>query len=305
MMTSLLRFACYLARQGRSLPGHWRLLRWLEQRSDTIAQLKPATIGYGPYRLQVDPADENGRQVYIHGLNRDDRVVQHIQRLLRPGDVMLDIGANCGYMSFAAAEIVGANGEVIAFEPSPTTGPLLAQNVKLNPRASVEVHHVAVGAQAGTLEFHAVPNRSGYSSLRTAGRPPEELCKVPVIALDDWLERLPTVRLIKLDIEGAELLALRGAWRLIARDRPFLIFEMDDTFLRELGGSAAELCDFLSGVGYTLDRIGAGGSLSTFTQAPTERCNLLATPQPVGEATEPQLRITQVKPKSAPLEQSA
>lgn len=290
MMTQIYQLACYIARHGESLPGHWRLLRWLQTHEAELAKLGQQKVSYGSFRMQVDPADENGRQVMMRGMNRKDRVVQHIQRLLRRGDAMLDIGANCGYMSFAAAERVGPRGEIIAFEPSPLTGELLEKNISLNPQANIEPHHVAVGQQSGKLNFHSVPQRSGYSSLRAAGRPAEEVSEVEVIALDDWLERLPAVRLIKLDIEGAELMALRGARALLDRDRPYLIIEVDDTFLRELNGSAAELCELLQGAGYELERIGPGGSLATLERPPLDRCNLLATP--IGNA--PSVNIKKV-----------
>jgi FkbM family methyltransferase len=280
----LLKRLSYLSRHGQHLAGHWRLLRWLESQTAAIAKLGLQTVEYGPYRLQVDPADENGRQIFLRGLNREDRVISHLRRLLRPGDAMLDIGANCGAMCFAAAECVGPSGRVIAFEPSPIMGALLEDNVAGNPSAAITVERVAVGAEAGTLAFRAVPERSGYSSLRTANCPAEELHQVEVIALDDWLDRLPQVRLIKLDIEGAELLALRGGGKLIERDRPHLILEVDDAFLRELGGSASELCDLLGEYGYVLERIGAGGSLTRLDQPLLERCNLLATPQPEPES---------------------
>jgi FkbM family methyltransferase len=229
--------------------------------------------------MRVNPVDENGRRVLVRGFEPRERLTRHFIRILRPGDCVLDLGANMGYYALVAAELVGATGAVHAFEASPQVLPWLRANVALNPQSNIHVHEQAVTDRCGPIRFHAAaPARTGYSSIRDLRGDTAEVTVVPTVALDSLLKELPPVRLIKLDIEGAELQALRGMRALLARDKPFVISEMDDAFLRELGGTAAEMCEFLQTAGYDLSVIVEAGSLRPLTTAPTDRCNVFAWP---------------------------
>jgi FkbM family methyltransferase len=229
--------------------------------------------------MRVDPADENGRRVYIHGLDWRERLTRHFVRLLRRGDCVIDVGANVGYFSLVAAELVGPEGSVHAFEPAPQVLPLLQENARLNPQANLQVHGAAVTDRSGQTRFYAAPRgRSGYSSIRDLGEQTSGVSSVPTVALDALLDEFPPVRLVKIDVEGAELCVLRGMRRLIARDRPFLIVELDDGFLRELGADAGQVCTLLRETGYELERIVAAGGLQPITEPPQDRCNVLAGP---------------------------
>jgi len=270
----------FLTRTWPGLPGRWRLVRWLERHPEALAALPLKTVRFGRnLRICVDPADENGRHVYIHGLDWKERLTRHFVRLLRPGDCVLDVGANLGYFSLVAAELVGPAGCVHAFEPAPQVLPLLQENARLNPQANLQVHGVAVSDCCGQTRFFAAPRgRSGYSSIRDLGAETSVISTVPTITLDALLPQLPPVRLVKIDVEGAELRVLRGMRQLIDRDRPFLIVEVDDGFLRQLGADASRLCAFLTQAGYKLHRIVARGELQPLAGPPTDRCNLLAGP---------------------------
>jgi FkbM family methyltransferase len=281
----------WVTRHCHGLPGRWRLLRWLERHRDVLAQLPAKTVRLTPgFRMRVSPLDENGRRVYVHGLDRRERITRQFVRLLRPGDCVIDIGANVGYFTLVAARLVGPGGCVHAFEPSPEVLPWLQANADLNPSANIRVHGQAVTDRCGQVRFYtAAADRTGYSSIRNLGCQTASAAMVPAITLDSMLPELPRVRLVKIDVEGAELLVLRGMRELIRRDRPFLIIELDDGFLRELGADAQRECDFLSDAGYELYRIVARGDLQPLERAPTDRCNLLACPAgdgPPGGATE-------------------
>ncbi len=276
-----LRAAAWITRNLRELPGRWRLVRWLEHHERALATLPPRTVRLtGRFRMRVSPLDENGRRYYVHGFEPTERLTRHFIRLVRPGDTVIDVGANLGYYTLAAAKLVGSTGQVHAFEASPLTLPWLQQNAALNPFANIQVHGVAVTDRCGTTTFHTAPaDRAGYSSLRNLGDDTRSVVTVPTVSLDSLLDELPRTRLVKIDVEGAELLVLRGMDRLLARDRPFLILESDDAFLRQLGATAAALCGFLTSRGYELHQIVAGGRLEPLTTAPVERVNLLAAPR--------------------------
>lgn len=270
----------WVTRSFRRLPGRWRLVRWLESNERRFAAIPDSVIRFsGRFRMKVDPVDENGRRYYINGYMPEERLTRHFERLLRPGDCVLDVGANVGYYTLAAAKLVGPNGCVHAFEASPAIFERLKCNAGLNPHANIHVHHAAVADRAGELAFHtAVADRTGYSSLRDLGAETASIAKVPALAIDSLLSELPRTRLVKIDVEGAEFLVARGMSGLIERDRPYVITEMDDAFLREMGADAGQLCDFFTQRRYRLYCIVERGELEPITQPATERCNVLAEP---------------------------
>jgi len=270
----------WVTRSFPNLPGRWRIVRWLDQQQASFAALPPKTVRFArEFRMRVDPVDENGRRIYVNGYQPAERLTRHFVRLLRPGDCVIDIGANVGYYTMVAAKLVGPAGCVHAFEASPQTAAWLEANATLNPGANIHVHSQAVTDRCGKTEFFAAAaDRTGYSSIRDLGEQTAAVATVPTISLDSMLTELPATRLVKIDVEGAELLALKGMRGLIERDRPYFIFEIDDQFLRELGASAREQCEFLTGRGYELHRIVARGALEPVTRPPTDRCNILAEP---------------------------
>lgn len=274
------RLLAWVSRSFHRLPGRWRLVRLLERQAQTLAGLPPRTVRFARgWRVQVSPVDENGRRVYINGFDADDRLTRHFIRLLRPGDCVLDVGANLGYYTLVAARLVGPTGCVHAFEASPAVFPWLAANAALNPKAKIRVYPVAVTDRCGQVRFYtASADRTGYSSIRDLGPRTASLTVVPSISLDSMLGILPPTRLVKIDVEGAELLVLQGMRRLIERDRPFLICELSEQYLRELGASARQQCDLLTGCGYRLYRIAAKGALQPVCDPPADQCNLLACP---------------------------
>ncbi len=268
----------WLTRHCHALPGRWRLLRWLERQRQAFTRpaVKTVSIGAG-LRMCVDTGDENGRWVYMHGLERRERITRQFVRLLRPGDHAIDVGANVGYFTLLAAHLVGPDGSVRAFEPSPTVFPRLQANLRLNPRLNVRALPVAVADRRGRATFYsAPPDRSGYSSLRHLGPDTAGAVTVETVALDDLLTELPPTQLVKIDVAGAEWLVLQGMRRLLERDRPYLICEIDDGFLRELGADADRVCRFLRNSDYRLYRIVERGELVPVAAAPLDRCNLLA-----------------------------
>ena len=148
--------------------------------------------------------------------------------LLRPGDLAVDCGANIGAHTTRMSEAVGPAGCVIAVEAIPA----LARSLKDRAIGNVEVIDKASGLTPGRLDFHIVGDNSGYSGLRARDDLPAELAEqvssinVPVTTLDDILRDQPRpVRLIKLDLEGGEYHAIQGGRSVIARDRPFIVFE--------------------------------------------------------------------------------
>ena len=139
-----------------------------------------------------------------------------ISSMVKPGTVFYDVGANVGFYSLLAAGLVGPQGRVFAFEPLPRNVMYLRRHLTLNRVFNVEILELAVGERTGSASF--TPDPSGCM-----GRLSDTGClPVTVASLDDLLEqgRLAPPHSIKMDIEGAELLALRGAQSLYPATSP-------------------------------------------------------------------------------------
>ena len=168
-----------------------------------------------------------------------------------------DIGANCGYFTLLASQLVGDAGHVYAFEPNPEVVRKLRQNLELNGVSNVTVFPLALSDSEGTQQLSLTAGKnSGMSSFRTLDGESTSR-EVDVVRLDDLIEhealRLPDF--VKMDIEGAEYLAVRGMPRALGPDGASkVLIEISDQFLRELSGDEASLLDALAGHGFDVRR---------------------------------------------------
>lgn len=183
---------------------------------------------------------------------RDPDVMLFLRRWLQPGSVALDVGANVGTYSIPLARIVGARGRVVAFEPNRPTRACLRHNLRLNSIRNVTVVPCAVGETAGRQGLVVTEKNAGEVHLAPAGSA-EGREGVRVTTLDQEVKRLrlPAVDYIKLDIEGYELAALRGATEIL-RNSPRLVVQTEivPAHLRRYGFDLADLVGFFREHGY-------------------------------------------------------
>ncbi len=211
------------------------------------------------FLLQIDQADWLGRHVYVTG-EYEPETSDVMEALLRPGDTMVDIGANIGYFTLLAAQRVGASGSVHAFEPVNATRESLLANISLNHfKDRIQVHSEAVSNHSGELNFFVgPPDHRGTSSLRQLEHASETVT-VPTAPLSELLPPDTSVQLVKIDVEGAEYSVLEGMRPLLESQHPHLILEMTDEYLRGMGHSAAMIRDELHNLGYHMYAIQANG----------------------------------------------
>jgi FkbM family methyltransferase len=215
-------------------------------------RLVTVTLDKG-FRMRLDLEDPEQRKVYFFGHYHERYEAALVARLLDPGEVFWDVGANVGYFSLVAAAAVGPAGEVLAFEPGAASLARLRENAALNPEHPIRIYPWAVAEADGEAVLYraaGIADSSASLFAAAAGAAGGETCVT--VALDNLLKkegpRPPDF--LKLDVEGAELAALRGAAGLLADSRPLLLVEMEEKNLRAAGASKSAIQDFLKDYGY-------------------------------------------------------
>lgn len=211
----------------------------------------------GP-RLLVHTDEYIGRIVFYFG-ELDPRISWVCRRLLRPGDTVVDVGANYGVVGLLAAQLVGADGAVHAVEPQPEVAELLRRSTVLNGFRHVHVHEVALSDADGELQLSIPAGHLGGASLsRTAEVASSVLVKVRhsgrfLAELD-----LPGIRLLKVDIEGHEAAFLHGARDVLVQRPPeVILFESNEVlFGRHIPFWEREPVRALHDLGYDMLRVG-------------------------------------------------
>ena len=179
----------------------------------------------------------------------DPMLLSLVAEIVRPGDIVWDIGANVGLFSFASSVAAGPSGRVLAVEPDSLLVRMLRRSAATNPgHAPVDVIPVAVSDVLDISAFHiARRNRStshldGFGTSQTGGVRTTEL--VPTVTLDWLAARFSRPDVIKIDVEGAELKVLAGAAD---------VLQMGPTLICEVAGdNEVSVSDVLTGYGYSL-----------------------------------------------------
>lgn len=237
----------------------------------------PVEVRFGPGLQATVHVTQDGSLADVFFLQyRPPALVPILQAVLDPGSVFYDVGANIGIYSLWAARLVGARGQVVAFEPVPATADRLADLVGQNELRNVEVVRAAVSGESGQVLIELVPHASGLSRVvDDSGRAPgavDDTVAAPTVVLDQFVVDHPPPTLIKIDVEGHEASVVAGMGGLLESVRPAVVFEAPD-FVEADGRSGALVATFAGhdyGV-WSLTRAGlAPFSLESFSH------NLLA-----------------------------
>jgi len=174
--------------------------------------------------------------------------------VIRPGMVVLDIGAFVGWYTLLAARQVGERGKVYAFEPDPRNYALLSENLHMNQLdAQVISLPKAVSNQAGVQRLFRGGDQSQSSLINSSGED-QTSTMVPTVVLDEILDRSLQVDVIKLDVDGGEVNALRGMRKTLTRAAPTvkLFVECKPGSLQYAGESAQSLMAELHELGFAI-----------------------------------------------------
>lgn len=211
--------------------------------------------------LAGSTADYHGYPFSVHGYFTWRHVALALA-FCRPGDTLIEIGANVGTETVAFADIVGREGRVFAFEPLSDHCRLLERMIHLNRFEHVEVLPLAVGETVAEVEF-ALPASGHASGTGHIVWPDSERVpgarRVGCTTLDALADRLGRPGGVFVDAEGAELAILRGGRRFLREHAPPLVLEASARNLERSGAGLEDLHAELAGLGYDVYRIGRFG----------------------------------------------
>ncbi len=250
------------------------LERWILRRPFLVAHAPGPDL-----RFKVKTEDCVGRHLYKY-LAHEPLLSSFLVDFLsfEPGDVVLDIGANVGWYSLLFEKLSPDGVDVFAFEPDPLNFELLKHNLRLNRSTRVSPVQKALAAGEGVqrLYKHADSNLGRHSLLQLQD---EASIDVKTISLDGFWDAMElgtrTPRFIKIDIEGYELLALKGAERVLERC-PALLVEFSPEYMGLGGFDPADLISLLTGHGYTPHAVGRSGLTAV-------DCNILRESRQAGD----------------------
>jgi FkbM family methyltransferase len=227
-----------------------------------VGILTPVRIEVEPHMsFLLNPADFVPVSILRTGVWQPE-VWRALEPSLHEGSVFLDVGAHIGYFTIKAAPKVGAAGHVLAFEPNPETLKLLYDNVAANGAKNVIVEPMACTDKEETLTFYAAPvQNTGMSSLSKSNAEVNGVASpksyvVQGRPIDAVVRQLNLARVdaIKIDVEGAEVLVLRGSVETLRRFHPRLVIEETPDRLVSFQTSMEDLSSLLHNAGYNHTR---------------------------------------------------
>jgi len=207
-------------------------------------------------RMVLDPGDYFQCMMYYGRFCPE--ILQVLQKFVRPGDTVLDIGAQLGYFSLHAALLVSSSGRVYCFEPDPRSFARLDRAIRLSRIDWIKLFQTALSAREGTMDFYLSPTLGWSTGVKNSHLEDLQQMSVRTAPLDLLVSRgeIPSqIRLAKIDVEGFEMEILRGMRNVLAKSRPILVLEINVQMLHAQGTSPSEIVRFLESFEYRVSRI--------------------------------------------------
>lgn len=186
----------------------------------------------------------------------EPEVVEVAKQCIMPGSTVLDVGASFGQMTLLFSNFVGVHGRVYSFEADAFVYQVLVKNIAANHRSNVTAFCRAVYDKSGETMFYPVPNFKRFGSYGSYGLDPNarEGRQVETMTIDSLDIRTP-ISFMKVDVQGSDLFALRGAVETIRSHRMPVIFEYEEQFQEEFRTCFQDYLEFVESIGYKIDKV--------------------------------------------------
>jgi len=202
---------------------------------------------HNSFYMFLNPTEHIQQQLFWYGYYEKE-LSDLLKKMLRTNDVFIDIGANIGYFSLLSAKILPSI-KVFSFEPVKDLFQKMNENFSLNDSKNIVAISAAVGEMNEQRELYlSAPDNLGMSSFQQPENYSGKKEKVEVIAFDDWFKTsgLKKISLIKLDIEGSELAALKGMRVVLEEQKPALVVEINPETLSQFGLKPLDIYNYLN-----------------------------------------------------------
>jgi FkbM family methyltransferase len=215
------------------------------------------------HMIYVDPQDRDVSTHLIAYGYWESWIHSVVRGLIRPGDRIVEVGANLGYYTLSMADVVGPTGKITALEASPRLAAMVTQSLEINGFANrVQVVDKAAFDRSGSIPFVIARSRSGGGHTQVAESlmvADSTVIEVEAVRLDDL--GLGPIDFIRMDAEGSEPLILRGAAELLANPKIVICMEWSVLQMRSRA-SVPEFVTWLDGMGFKFWRIDHDASLT-------------------------------------------
>ncbi len=227
-----------LGRGIGKIPGvhavHDFLFRHLWSNKDII-EIQGSKMYVNPDNLP--PGFKRTFQFYATFRSWERQTVSMFKKVVKEGDIVVDLGANIGYYTLLAARLVGRSGKVYAFEPEPVNYSLLLKNIEINGYDNVIPTQKAISDTTGTVRLFLDNEDTGAHTIYQPGDK-REFIEVESVRLDNFFKgKECPINVIKMDIEGAEIAALSGMDKIIKQNRDLKMFA--EFYLPAIGRSGS------------------------------------------------------------------
>lgn len=252
--------------------GRGRLARfWLKRPRNHDYRMRKLPAARG---IRCDMSVPYECMVWLGREEEDDLAA--LYHILKPGQTLVDCGANIGVWTLHAAIATGAHGKIHAFEPNPATFEKLLHNIRLNALEG-RVHASCIACGEGEDRRPLVCSDE-HNTSRLASGPVENAVMVPITTLDKALGEIP-IHGIKIDVEGYEMRVLKGAYEILLRSKPWLCVEFNTLLTGSNRLGDWDVHQYLRALGYSCCRMTEAAGASAANARPedwetTGYCNL-------------------------------
>lgn len=280
----------YMTRKLAFIPGmyfvtkplHETFTRYYSKQGDKAGW---RIISVNGYKMKVNVTHRMASLIYWRGAHEWAPIFL-LQKELKKGMVVYDIGGNIGEMALFCAHQLGEGAKVYSFEPLNETYEILVENIALNKYESrIEAFNIALSDKEGEADLFAATEHNplgsfedGSHTLYATDDRSIFLQKIKMETLDSKQKELAPPDFIKLDVEGAELHTLRGAAETLKKHHPKILLEFNKDTFEAAGYTQRDVLDFLGQFNYKFQVIGNRGKLTDLnTSDLPELVNLLCT----------------------------
>ncbi len=238
-----------------------RILHWLGAKaynlSHTETDERQLYQDNGGFKFYLNPYYYLDRQIISFGIYEED-LHHFIDTYIHPKMICFDVGANIGYVTIHLGHQVGPHGKVFSFEPVPYIYKRLVEHIQLNSFAErTHPHPIALCDTNGQMTLHTSPpqvSNQGMSSLVYSNSAVNQSIQVATRTLDQFVQEhaLPAVHFIKIDIQGAEPLFIKGAEQTLRKHKPILVFEVSELELARAGATPRTMLKQIEDLGYSI-----------------------------------------------------